>query len=217
MASSNLSSFYPIYFLFIEIICGISIILMCEHFKRLLQHILLDIEEKELSTIIYFMELNALHIITIFTSGLYMNHKSKLEPYTTELSILLRLWCFLSFQCALTSFVIGFICIHTLHHVKGLMRIVFEDSYLQYYVDSNWKLIWDELQYHEQCCGVHTFLDWANVTYGTVEVRPVLLYLIEQAFDFSGITSFFLPQIETSHNAFPCALQLLSQKQLLQR
>lgn len=150
--------------LVIQILCGFIVILLGEYFKNLLKRILSDVEHFEIFTIILFIELSGIYLITLYLCGIIIIKITKFSRYTTHLVGLLRLWLIVSVQAGTGSLIVALICNNTLHQLENTLEMTFVNSIKCYYSDANWKLIWDELQYNVQCCGVYGYTDWLNKT-----------------------------------------------------
>lgn len=195
--------------LIIQIICGFIVILLGEYFKNLLKRILSDVEHFEIFTIILFIELSGIYLITLYLCGIIIIKITKFSRYTTHLIGLLRLWLIVSVQAGTGSLIVALICNNTLHQLENTLEMTFVNSIKCYYSDANWKLIWDELQYNVQCCGVYGYTDWLNKTVLLDGTGIVLVKLniakTNPGFNLSSV----LLQSRSTHSIPFCSVQLL--------
>lgn len=152
-----------LFLLFLEILIGLLIIVLSEYMEHILHNHIYQIDKQQVLNIFFMIKLYGLHICFFFLCGSPIMCKLN-EAYTQHLGLLIKLWLLLAFETVIGAFFIAKFS----HDAGSYLKEKFESS-LKYGMtlydhDSEWKFIWDEIQYDYHCCGLGSFSDWDNLT-----------------------------------------------------
>lgn len=149
----------------LQIIIGCWVIIWTEYSKRTLGRYVHDVDRSEIEMKFFIIQLYGLHLVINYICGLPLIRRCAYDPYTTHLVLLLKLWHLFIFIGSLDGFVIMWICSRAgINLIKSVEISLFKGIEL-YYSDPAWRLIWDEFQYEEQCCGVTDYRDWQSLAW----------------------------------------------------
>lgn len=151
--------------LVLELLIGIAIIAVAAAYQCILNDFLADIERDMLLGQLFCIYILGIQIILTFVLGLIIWSKLWTRTATPNVRILLSIWTFFSFLLILT----GIASIWCLFAVADATANSVESSLLRgidlYYTCPQWKLLWDGLQFHKECCGVRSYKDWMRAAW----------------------------------------------------
>ena len=152
--------FILILFILIQILIGIFIFGYGEYARNLIGKYVTEIEKNEFDIKLLIMELYGLHIIINYICGIPLARKCANDTYTKHLRFLLRLWNVFIFIVSIDGFLIAYMFNRSEIYILHSMKLALFKGIENYHSNPDWRLIWDDLQYHEQCCGVFNYTDW---------------------------------------------------------
>lgn len=142
----------------VNAVIGVSVILCTEFHQMSLRRYLFDIERRTLRLQFFYADLLGLEVVLIYMFGLAVwRHSSE---FSRHLWLVILVW-----NCG---------CFLVLFHSVGTALLMYgsvegfensaENSLFRgidlYDNDPEWRLLWDDLQLHQQCCGVEGYSDW---------------------------------------------------------
>ncbi len=81
------------------------------------------------------------------------------------MSSLLKLWQFFIFTASLNGIFGGYMINGSRKFLKQTIESTLFRGIDLYYTDPEYRLIWDGLQYNEQCFGVASYKDWQSLSW----------------------------------------------------
>lgn len=142
----------------VNIIIGVSVIVCTEFSHMSLRRYLYDIERRTLRLQFFYADLMGLEVVLIYLLGLAIWRHS--TEFSRHLGLVLLIWncgCFLVILHSLGTT----LCMYS--SADGFENSA-ENSLFRgidlYENDPEWRLLWDDLQLHQQCCGVEGYSDW---------------------------------------------------------
>lgn len=161
----NLKWFFGvlIFLIILEIFIGLIIIVLSEYMRYILDNHIYQIDKTQVLNMIFMIKLYGLHICFFFLCGTPIIFKFN-EVYTQHLGLLIKIWLLLAFETVIGAFFIAKFS----HDIGSYLNEKFESSLksglMLYSHNSEWRFIWDEIQYNHHCCGLNSFSDWDNLT-----------------------------------------------------
>ena len=152
--------------LILEIAIGLSIAIICEYLKELVQSRIFKFDKQDVLSVVFIVKLFGLHVSFYFLCGvpivLLLN-----EVYTIHMVFLLKIWLLMAIETAVGSIFIIWCFSDATKFLIENFQISLENGIKMYPQDPAWALIWDDLQYQFKCCGVHDHIDWNKVNLTT--------------------------------------------------
>lgn len=148
----------------LEILAGISIALTCEYVKLFIQSHFFQIDKHEVQSVIFIIKLYGLHISICYCCGFAVILLFD-DVYTRHLGILIKLWIFLTIESAIGCLFTTWLFVDSMDYVAENLETSLLNGLKLYPKDPHWVLIWDDLQYDYNCCGVHNHTDWIKIKF----------------------------------------------------
>lgn len=142
----------------VNIVIGVSIIVCTEFHHMSLRRYLFDIERRTLRLQFFYADLLGLEVVLIYMLGLAIwRHCTE---FSRHLWLVLLIW---NCGCFLVLFHSVGIALCMYGSVDGFENSA-ENSLFRgidlFVNDPEWRLLWDDLQLHQECCGVEGYSDW---------------------------------------------------------
>lgn len=148
----------------LQVIAGLLITGLCEYTKLFLDDNIFQIEKHEVLKVILIAKIYGLHVSICFSGGIVVILLFA-DAYTRHLKVCTILWILLSIETVVGSLFMTWLFIDTMNYVA----VDFEESLKLginlYESDPQWVLIFDNLQYNYQCCGVYNHTDWTKISF----------------------------------------------------
>lgn len=176
MKNSNFPYNFLICLLIIMISIGFFLILTIEYFKYILSKFLLQSKETQLHFILVLIQIFACQVIFVFICGFPVAYHTNSALYSPTLVVLMKFWLILGLVTILEALAV----LGVLWKVNQSAQDTFEGQMYQgieEYFNPEWRLIWDAVQYHEQCCGVNNHEDWRNCWFDELKSESSEAYI----------------------------------------
>lgn len=164
--------------LILEIVIGLSIVIVGEYFNELVQSRVFSFEKREVLNIFFVVKISGLHTSFYFLCGVPIALLLD-EVYTRHLGLLIKLWMLMAVETLAESLVINWCFNDATQHLNDHFQKSLLKGIKLYPQDPTWVLIWDDLQYQFKCCGVYDHRDWLNANLTTTEKK-----LLKQSKEF---------------------------------
>ncbi|CAD7079415.1 unnamed protein product [Hermetia illucens] len=152
-------------FIALEIVLGITAIALNEYFKHTISKHVGHSEGSEIRTLLFFMEVYGLHLIVFYGCGFLIVTKFRREPYTAHLLTLLKIWHIFIFVLSVDGFLTTWVLFNSVQPLMCAVELSLRRGIEVYYSNPEWRIIWDDMQYHQQCCGVESYKDWQTTSW----------------------------------------------------
>ncbi|KAH8412248.1 hypothetical protein KR009_000809 [Drosophila setifemur] len=143
-----------------EAFLGLLILAVTGYYHRLLTGYLAEIESRLTYGYLFGIYVFGVQLVVTFLCSISMWQRLWQRRCTPNVRLLLNIWLF--YSCVIISS--GFGCVWNLYRGVEVLRTAAETSLIRgidmYYSCPEWKLLWDGLQWHKECCGVHGYKDW---------------------------------------------------------
>lgn len=157
--------------LIVEIFIGVTIIGVTWFSQRLLSSFLTETEGKMLTSKFFNVYILGFQMVASFVCGMSMWASVWPRRFSENIHLLLSTWlifCFLVVACGCANI---WILLTSSDSVSEGAEILLLKGIDNYYLNPEWKLLWDLLQYSRECCGVHGYRDWLQANWMTENVR----------------------------------------------
>lgn len=151
--------------LILEICLGLALIALTWYYQRLLATFLTETEDKMLTSKFFIVYILGFQLMASFFCGMSMWASVWPRRYSENIQLLLSMWlifCFLIVSCGCATIWTLWTSIDTMTEGAEIILLKGIDIY---YMDPEWKLLWDKMQYTKECCGVFNYQDWMNATW----------------------------------------------------
>ncbi|XP_067625283.1 uncharacterized protein Tsp33B [Eurosta solidaginis] len=152
-----------------EVFLGLAIIIVTAVYQRILGAYMADVERKMLGGQFFNTYILGFQLIVVYACSIAMWASLWSRRCSPNINLLLNLWMFFCFVVVFC----GFGTIWSLITCADALENTAEMSLLKgidlYYTCPEWKLLWDGLQYHKECCGVHSYKDWMKASWMPAE------------------------------------------------
>ncbi|XP_039952667.1 uncharacterized protein LOC126767266 [Bactrocera neohumeralis] len=152
-----------------EIFLGLAIIIVTAIYQRILGAYMADVERKMLGGQFFNTYILGFQLMVVYACSIAMWSSLWSRRCSPNVNLLLNLWMFFCFVVVFC----GFGTIWSLITCADALENTAEMSLLKgidlYYTCPEWKLLWDGLQYHKECCGVHSYKDWMKASWMPAE------------------------------------------------
>lgn len=145
--------------LIIEIVVGLSISTICEYVNGLVQSRIFMFDKHGVLSVVFIVKLFGFHVSFYFLCGIPIVLLFN-EVYTHHLGFLLKVWMLMTVETAVGSLFINWCFTEAMKNIIENFQESLEKGIKLYPQDPNWVLVWDDLQYHLECCGIHDHTDW---------------------------------------------------------
>jgi Tetraspanin family len=146
----------------LEIIVGVAIVIVCEYVKQLVNSRIFQLDKHEILNVFFVVKLFGLHVSFYFLCGLPLIFLFN-DPYTFWTGFTLKLWVLLAVETAFGALFMIWCFIDTSKYLIESFEVSLVEGIKLYPTDPLWVLIWDDLQYDFQCCGVYGHTDWMKI------------------------------------------------------
>lgn len=145
-----------------QIIIAIGMIFAEEYLKYLLVQHILEAAQSQTYMLLLLTQAFTFQLLVLYCSSMSVATKCNQDIFTPHLAFLLKLWVVFGLGCGFQGLFFSFILSKT--SVALPQRIEYEllSGLEEYYSNAEWRLIWDNMQYHESCCGVYDYKDWKS-------------------------------------------------------
>lgn len=145
-----------------QITIAIGMIFAEEYLKYLLIQHILDAAQSQTYMLLLLAQVFTFQLLVLNYSSIAVAGKCNRDIFTPHLAFLLKLWVIFGLGCNCQGLFFSFILSKT--SVTLPQRIEYEllSGLEEYYSNAEWRLIWDNMQYHENCCGVYDYKDWKS-------------------------------------------------------
>ncbi|XP_036347140.1 uncharacterized protein LOC118756487 [Rhagoletis pomonella] len=151
--------------LLLEILLGLAIIIVTAIYQRILGAYMADVERKMLGGQFFNTYILGFQLMVVYACSIAMWSSLWSRRFSSNVNLLLNLWmffCFVVVFCGLGTIWSLITCADALENTAEMSLLKGIDLY---YKCPEWKLLWDGLQYHKECCGVHSYKDWMNASW----------------------------------------------------
>lgn len=163
----------------LQIISGLSLIILCEYTKLFLDDNIFQIEKHEALKVVLIAKIYGLHVSICFSGGIFVILLFN-NVYTRHLKICTILWIFLAIETVIGALFISWLFIDTMDYVAANFEESLKIGIRLYENDPQWVLVFDNLQYNYQCCGVYNHTDWLRINLSTEREESSQKLSIEQ-------------------------------------
>lgn len=147
-------------FIFLQVSFAIGIIIAEEYIKYLLTQHLLNASQTQTYTILLLAQALSIQFVILYCYGLSVAAKCNQDVYTPHLASLFKLWIIFGFVSNCEGLFLAVILGQTSKNLPVLLELELNEGLEEYYFNPEWRLIWDNIQFHEKCCGVYDYKDW---------------------------------------------------------
>lgn len=147
---------------FVQIILGIGMFLSEEYLKYILVKHMLQAERTQTYVIMLLAQIYSIQVIVLYYFGFPIANRCNLDMYTPHLTFLMKMWLILGFVTVFEGLFLSWVFYRTSKDLSEFLELELFKGVEAYYLDPEWRLIWDNIQYHERCCGVYDYRDWKN-------------------------------------------------------
>lgn len=152
---------YNILFI-IEVILGAAIIFVTVLYQNILNAFMVSLEQKILMAKFFNTYVLGFQLIACYLCSLSMWRRLWCRRYTATLEILLGIWLFFCFLIIVSGIATTWSVLYSADSLVNTAELMLFQGIDLYYENPEWKLLWDQLQYNEQCCGVKSYKDWMS-------------------------------------------------------
>ncbi|XP_068141715.1 uncharacterized protein Tsp33B isoform X1 [Drosophila tropicalis] len=154
------ASVYIALLLIVEALIGLLIVVVTAVYHTILAAYLTDTESRLLYGYFFSIYIFGVQLMVTFLCSLSMWNRLWMRRCTPNIRLLLTIWLF--YSCVIITS--GFATMWNLYRSVCVLENAAETSLTRgidmYYTCPEWKLAWDSLQLHKECCGVHSYKDW---------------------------------------------------------
>nr|ABY55466.1 Tsp33B [Drosophila mauritiana] len=156
------ASIYLHLLLITEAVIGLLILVVTAYYHTVLSGYLSEIECRLVYGYLFGIYVFGAQVVVTFLCSIAMWRRIWRRRCTPNIRLLLSVWAF--YSCVIIAS--GFGCIWNLYRGVDVLENAADTSLTRgidmYYSCPEWKLLWDGLQWHKECCGVHGYKDWMN-------------------------------------------------------
>ncbi|SPP82230.1 tetraspanin-15 [Drosophila guanche] len=156
------ASVYITLLLVIEAIIGLLLITVTAYYHAIITGYLSEIECRSVHGYLLNIYIFGAQLVLTFLCSLSMWRRLWKRRCTPNIQLLLSIWLF--YSCIIVAS--GLASVWNVYRSGKVFENGAETSLIRgidmYYSCPEWKLLWDGLQLHEECCGVHSYKDWMN-------------------------------------------------------
>lgn len=145
-----------------QIVIGFAMLFFEEYIKHLLTTHMLEAERTQTYIIMLLSQVYCMQIIVLYYFGLPIASKCNNDMFTHHLTFFMKLWLALGYVAAFEGLLVALTLHRTSKDLSEFLELELFKGVESYYLDPEWRLIWDNVQYHEKCCGVFDYRDWKN-------------------------------------------------------
>lgn len=151
----------------LKVCIGVALIGACAYYEKVLGIFLTETENNMLSAKFFNIYILGLQLIVLYTCSLSMWSTLWPRRYSENIHLLLNVW--LMFCCLIvicSCFSLWSLAVSGNALTEGIEMVLLRGIDI-YYVNPEWKFLWDQLQYTKECCGVHSYRDWMHASWMT--------------------------------------------------
>ncbi|KAM7352135.1 tetraspanin 33B [Cochliomyia hominivorax] len=150
------------FLLIVQICLGIAIIAFAWFHQKLLATFLTETEQTMLSSKFFNAYILGFQLSVSFLCALIMWSNIWTRRYSENIELLLRVWLIFCFLIVICGGAIIWSLYNSADTLAEGAEIILLKGIDNYYMNPEWKLLWDKLQYTKECCGVHNYMDWMH-------------------------------------------------------
>lgn len=151
----------------LQVCLGISLIAVTICYQHFLGTFLTDVESKILTTKFFNTYIFGFQLIAAYACSASMWHYIWHRRYSHNIQILLKVWLFFCFLMAICGCATIWSLLTCADSITESAEVILYKGIDIYYMNPEWKLLWDNLQYTKQCCGVNGYQDWMQASWMT--------------------------------------------------
>ncbi|XP_063697562.1 tetraspanin-15 [Culicoides brevitarsis] len=159
----------------VQIVVGFAMLFLEEYIKHLLTQHMLEAERTQTYIIMLLSQVYCMQVIVLYYLGLAIAIKCNRDLYTHHLTFFMKMWLALGFVAAFEGILVAGTLYRTSKNLSEFLELELFKGVEAYYLDPEWRLIWDTVQYHENCCGVFDYRDWKNCWLYKMEHKQKIL------------------------------------------
>lgn len=159
----------------LEVCIGVALIGTSAYFQRELGTFLTETENNMVSAKFFNVYILGFQLIVLYLCSLSMWSSIWPRRYSENIHLLLNVW--LIFCCLIVicgCFTTWSLVVSGDALAEGIEMVLLRGIDI-YYVNPEWKLLWDQLQYTKECCGVHGYRDWMRASWMTENLNTMTL------------------------------------------
>uniref|UniRef100_A0A1A9W450 Tetraspanin n=1 Tax=Glossina brevipalpis TaxID=37001 RepID=A0A1A9W450_9MUSC len=153
------------FLLMLEVLLGIAIILVTAFYQSVLDSFMVQVDRKMLAAKFFNTYLLGFQLIASYLCSISMWRLVWRRRYSQTIEILLSVWLFFCFLIVLCGLGTIWSLVNSSDALENSAEIMLFYGIDLYYMMPEWKLLWDQLQYSHECCGVHGYQDWAHANW----------------------------------------------------
>uniref|UniRef100_A0A1A9UW27 Tetraspanin n=1 Tax=Glossina austeni TaxID=7395 RepID=A0A1A9UW27_GLOAU len=153
------------FLLMLEVLLGIAIILVAACYQSILGSFMVQVDRKMLAAKFFNTYLLGFQLIASYICSVSMWRRVWKRRYSQTIEILLSVWLFFCFLIVLCGMGTVWSLVNSSDALENTAEIMLFYGIDLYYMMPEWKLLWDQLQYSQECCGVHGYEDWAHANW----------------------------------------------------
>lgn len=153
------------FLLMLEVLLGIAIILVAACYQSILGSFMVQVDRKMLAAKFFNTYLLGFQLIASYICSVSMWRRVWKRRYSQTIELLLSVWLFFCFLIVLCGMGTVWSLVNSSDALENTAEIMLFYGIDLYYMMPEWKLLWDQLQYSQECCGVHGYEDWAHANW----------------------------------------------------
>ncbi|XP_037883151.1 uncharacterized protein LOC119633606 [Glossina fuscipes] len=153
------------FLLMLEVLLGIAIILVAAFYQCILGSFMVQVDRKMLAAKFFNTYLLGFQLIASYMCSVSMWRRVWKRRYSQTIEILLSVWLFFCFLIVLCGMGTVWSLVNSSDALENTAEIMLFYGIDLYYMMPEWKLLWDQLQYSQECCGVHGYEDWGHANW----------------------------------------------------
>ena len=159
--------------LILEVCIGVALIGTSAYFQSVLGTFLTETENNMVSAKFLNVYILGFQLTVLYLCSLSMWSSIWPRRYSENIHLLLNVW--LIFCCLIVicgCFTTWSLVVSGDALAEGIEMVLLRGIDI-YYVNPEWKLLWDQLQYTKECCGVHGYRDWMRASWMTENLNTM--------------------------------------------
>lgn len=166
----HLTRFLLVLFI-VEILLGLGIVVLCEYIKLIVSSRAYQAEKREIFIVIWVVKLFGLHVSFYFLCAVPVISLND-DVYTHHMGFILKFFVLLAVETGVGAITIAQIFSNSIKYLIESLEKSLVQGIKLYPTNPLWVLIWDELQYNYDCCGVYSYNDWLKINFTILDGEP---------------------------------------------
>uniref|UniRef100_A0A1I8NUQ0 Tetraspanin n=1 Tax=Stomoxys calcitrans TaxID=35570 RepID=A0A1I8NUQ0_STOCA len=151
--------------LLMEVMLGAVIIAVAATYHSKLSSFMTQAERTMISTKLAHAYILGFQLIALYLGSLIMWKRIWLRRYSQSIQLLLKVWLFFCSLLAICSCATMWSLLEGEKVVGESVEMLLQRGIDAYYTNPEWKFLWDQLQYKQECCGVNGYMDWMRAAW----------------------------------------------------